>query len=360
MNKGILSNPVVRFFGSILVHGMLRSGKSGEYGELARFISDQRSRRLSNPRLDMERFRDGEPEFGFIDTLRVLWHARRKSADLEQTMSLLVDEESRDLLRRILAYRALGPCHINLPADCDNPLESQANARAVIVGEGDDSAFGTKLFQIEGMTIEAWPLNIWADFFEQQYVFQRNGVRIAVGPGDRVLDLGACFGDTSLTFAAAAGENGRVDAFEPMPRQVEVIERNLVRNPSLAAHVHVHRLAVSDRREELLFDDGGAAAQASQVGTVEVQTCRLDDWVLETGIIPTFIKMDVEGAESAALRGGAETISRHRPKLAISAYHSLDDLLGLAPLIASIQPDYRFYLDHHTTHAEETVLYAIC
>lgn len=70
--------------------------------------------------------------------------------------------------------------------------------------------------------------------------------------------------------------------------------------------------------------------------------------------------MDVEGAESAALRGSADTIRRYRPKLAISAYHSLADLTGLAPLIASIQPDYRFYLDHHTTHAEETVLYAIC
>ncbi len=360
MSNIIAKNPVVRFAGSLLVDSMLRTAKGGELGELSRFISDQSSQRLSHPRHDKERFRDGQPEFNSIDALRVLRHARSNSSNLEQTMALLVDESSRNLLRRILAYRALGPRHVNLPSDSDNPLESQPNARACIVGEGDDPAFGTQLFQVGDLTLEAWPLNIWADFFEQQYVFERDGVRIAVEPGDNVLDMGACFGDTSLTFAAAAGPDGRVDAFEPMPRQVKVIERNLNRNPSLAPHVHIHRLALSDRREELLFTDGGAAAHPSQAGTIKVQTCRLDDWVEETGVIPTFIKMDVEGAECAAIRGGAETIRRHRPKLAISAYHSLDDLTGLAPLISSIQPDYRFYLDHHTTHAEETVLYAIC
>ncbi|MBA1375312.1 FkbM family methyltransferase [Sphingomonas ursincola] len=360
MINNLKHNSIIDLLGSIIVKNMLRARCNGELGELTKSINEHRSRPLANPRSDRERFRDGPPEFSSLDALRVLWHARSHRADLDRTMALLADEPSRELLRRILAYRALGPRYVNLPSDTDNPLESQPQATACMVGPGDDPAFGTQLYRMGDITIEAWPLNIWADFFEQQYVFERDGIRIAVEPGDSVLDLGACFGDTSLTFAAAAGETGRVDAFEPMPRQVEVIERNLARNPALASRVHVHRLAVFDRRVELLFADGGAAAHPSHAGTIKVPTCRLDDWIRETGVVPTFIKMDVEGAESAALRGSADTIRRYRPKLAISAYHSLADLTGLAPLIASIQPDYRFYLDHHTTHAEETVLYAIC
>lgn len=360
MRSLIVNNPIARLAGSFLAGQMLRTAKGGEPGDLSRFISNQSAKRLSRPRHDEERFKDGLPEFYSTDMVRVLRHVRLSSAALEQTIALLADDASRDLLRRILAYRALGPCYVNLPWDSDNPLETQPNAHACIVGEGEDPAFGTKLFEVGGLTLEAWPLNIWADFFEQQYVFERGSVRIAVEPGDKVLDVGACFGDTSLAFAAAAGAGGRVDAFEPMPRQIKVIERNLARNPAVASRVHVHRLALSDRRDELLFTDGGAGAQPDQAGTVKVQTCRLDDWVVETGVVPTFIKMDVEGAEGAAIRGGADTIRKYRPKLAISAYHSLDDLTGLAPLISSIQPDYKFYLDHHTTHAEETVLYAIC
>jgi hypothetical protein len=38
--------------------------------------------------------------------------------------------------------------------------------------------------------------------------------------------------------------------------------------------------------------------------------------------------------------------------------HRLEDLFALPERIASIEPEYRFWLDHHTIHQEETVLYA--
>ena len=68
--------------------------------------------------------------------------------------------------------------------------------------------------------------------------------------------------------------------------------------------------------------------------------------------------MDVEGAETGTLLGGMETIKRCKPTLAISIYHSLDDMVSIAPLIHEIEPTYQFYLGHHTMHAEETILYA--
>ena len=42
-----------------------------------------------------------------------------------------------------------------------------------------------------------------------------------------------------------------------------------------------------------------------------------------------FIKMDIEGAEVAALTGARETLRRFRPRLAIAVYHREGDLVGV-------------------------------
>ena len=71
-----------------------------------------------------------------------------------------------------------------------------------------------------------------------------------------------------------------------------------------------------------------------------------------------FIKMDIEGSELAALRGAEETIRRWRPKLAISLYHRYEDFITIPAWIDALGLGYRFFLDHYSIHAEETVLYA--
>jgi hypothetical protein len=93
---------------------------------------------------------------------------------------------------------------------------------------------------------------------------------------------------------------------------------------------------------------------------VRVETITLDDFVKRNGLPKVdFLKMDIEGAEFAALNGAANTIRLHRPKLAISLYHSLEDFIRIPLLIKRIVPEYRLYIGHHTVHAEETVLYAV-
>jgi hypothetical protein len=89
-------------------------------------------------------------------------------------------------------------------------------------------------------------------------------------------------------------------------------------------------------------------------------TVSVDDFVRTNGLERIdFIKMDIEGAEQLALEGSAHSIARHRPKLAICAYHEPDDLWRIPLLITRLNPDYRLYLDHYTNHVEETVVYAV-
>jgi len=71
------------------------------------------------------------------------------------------------------------------------------------------------------------------------------------------------------------------------------------------------------------------------------------------------IKMDIEGAELEAIKGARNTISNSRPGLAISAYHTPDDLWRLGLEINDIVEDYDFFLRCHAYSSFDTVLYAL-
>ena len=77
---------------------------------------------------------------------------------------------------------------------------------------------------------------------------------------------------------------------------------------------------------------------------------KLDD-VLK-GERVTFIKMDIEGSELAALKGAANT-------LAICIYHSPQDMLKIPIYIKSLVPEYKIYIRHYTDMMLETVCYAV-
>ena len=90
-----------------------------------------------------------------------------------------------------------------------------------------------------------------------------------------------------------------------------------------------------------------------------MQTDSIDNLVDTNGLRRVdFVKMDIEGAEMDALIGGERTIRSHRPRLAISVYHSLQDFVRIPKWIDSLGLGYKFYLDHFTIHLEESVLFA--
>ena len=72
----------------------------------------------------------------------------------------------------------------------------------------------------------------------------------------------------------------------------------------------------------------------------------------------TALKLDIEGAEAAALAGAAEQIRQNHPGLAIAAYHRPADLFDLPRQIADLGPTYRFALRHQTHWTQDSILYA--
>ena len=169
------------------------------------------------------------------------------------------------------------------------------------------------------------------------------------------VDAGAEDGETSRYFLDHF-ENGHVYTLEPSPDDFEVTKECLRDYPQ----AEVFPCGAYDRNGLMSFDASDAArgsARISPTGVLQVEVRRLDD--LLEGRKVTFIKMDIEGPELAALRGAEQIIRKQRPKLAICVYHKPEDMWEIPEFILRCHPDYRLYLRHYSLCRLETVLYAL-
>lgn len=109
-------------------------------------------------------------------------------------------------------------------------------------------------------------------------------------------------------------------------------------------------------KANLRYSSNGKGSSICEEGEEIVEVDCIDSL---TDNIPTFIKMDIEGAEYDALLGAKNTIKKYKPKLAICVYHKNQDIWELPDLIIKMNSDYKFYLRHYSFACGETVLYAI-
>jgi hypothetical protein len=88
-------------------------------------------------------------------------------------------------------------------------------------------------------------------------------------------------------------------------------------------NVEVIAVAVSDQIGELAFQEGhnSAVGRLEVTGTSRVRTTTLDELVLSGRVDPPqVIKMDIEGGEAAALRGGKRTLELHHPTIFLATH----------------------------------------
>lgn len=145
--------------------------------------------------------------------------------------------------------------------------------------------------------------------------------RAAARPGGVALDVGANVGAYALLFGGWVGAGGQVFAFEPSARAFEGLSAHVALN-GLGGVVRPVRAAVSDREgRAALAAEGhhGTSRLASTAGegTETVETVTIDQFCAREHIVPTLIKIDVEGWELEALRGARDTIARGGGGLAL-------------------------------------------
>ncbi len=290
----------------------------------------------------------------------------------------LGDAESRRLWLRFLAYRALGPAHVRLQLE---PLEYRRSVIALTAQMmRQPAALGTPGMPFEwglhhydlrpaGIPIEVIgpPLPLASTYLFSQYAYRDEAAGARPRPGDVAVDAGGCWGDTALWLAHAVGAEGRVHTFEPSPRNRSLLEANLRLNPALAPRVHVHPTPLGAHAGETVWIDNVIAAGATvreqagdRAASVQLSTDTVDALVQRGEIERVdFLKVDVEGADLGVLQGAAETIAQQRPRLAIAAYHRPDDLVSIPEFIASLQVEYRWYLQCSTMTDVDTVAFGV-
>ncbi len=145
-----------------------------------------------------------------------------------------------------------------------------------------------------------------------------------ISPSETVVDGGASQGIYTCAFAAKVGPSGRVYAFEPLAYAVECLRNNVALNGF--GNVGVFEGALAEKAGTSFIDMTRGPAYASIVhdfghgsGT-EVATFAIDELRRDGQLGKLdFIKLDVEGAELAALKGARETIGQDKPRLCVEA-----------------------------------------
>lgn len=173
---------------------------------------------------------------------------------------------------------------------------------------------------------------------------------VTIKPGDIVLDLGGFVGDWAK-WAIEAGASKVVIA-EPAPQQLECIRRNLA-SEIRDGRVLVYPKGVWDRDERLWLQRNQSNPAASFVGQGEggageyVDLTTIDRMVAELNLQKIdVVKMDIEGAESRAIRGARETLSRFRPQLAVATEHTGDVLKNNRDVLEAVRQTAPFYKFH--------------
>lgn len=151
----------------------------------------------------------------------------------------------------------------------------------------------------------------------------QEAVASELSAGDVLFDVGANIGFFSLIAARRVGAEGRVYAFEPVPRNAAAIRRSAQLNGLAMIKVFPEAVGAATGRAELLLAHhiGGAAlasvgAPPDTRGRMQVDVVTLDDAVARRGLRPpSLVKIDVEGAEIDVLHGMTEIMRRYRPKI---------------------------------------------
>lgn len=181
------------------------------------------------------------------------------------------------------------------------------------------------------------PLASWDvfDYWEKERIasMEKN-----LKKGDILFDIGTEQGWCNLVYADMVGPENIV-LIEPTrefwPNIQAVWDKNYNVMPKACAVALFSDKTTTHPAHK--FSDGGWPIDAAgdlvdrnkyqyiHENSEKIPEIKLDDYVKQTGIIPTALTMDVEGAELLILRGSEKTLKDHKPKLFISIHPDLGE-----------------------------------
>lgn len=175
----------------------------------------------------------------------------------------------------------------------------------------------------------------------------------------RFIDCGAFDGDTLQYLLDKRMKVGvdAIAAFEPdLANFSKLAEAAQAQAVTFSGTLSLFPCGVGSATEQIRFSSGqGEGSCASESGNGMMQVVTLDEAL--PCFRPNMIKMDIEGAESAALHGSRRLIEAYRPVLAICVYHCPDHLWAIPLLAQAWLRGGRHYLRAHTYNGFDLVYY---
>jgi FkbM family methyltransferase len=147
-----------------------------------------------------------------------------------------------------------------------------------------------------------------------------------------ILDVGLNIGLASLVMSTSMAGARRIYAFEASEEACRIAQDNFALN-NLTDHIQVINALVGERSGDAIdfywaHESGGASIFKGRLGhtyAVRKVALALDDFCERMAVQPGFIKIDVEGAEAAVLRGACHLLANCRP-LVLTELHSWQDM----------------------------------
>ncbi|MCI8856686.1 MAG: FkbM family methyltransferase [Clostridiaceae bacterium] len=173
----------------------------------------------------------------------------------------------------------------------------------------------------------------WMPYFDEEL--------LSLSEDTVFVDAGGFNGDTLRDFLKITGQKfEHYYFFEPVPALLDAARKDV--NDK---RIDFLAYGLWDKDEMVSFGETAGNDMAGHIveekNGIQIQAVSLDHYL--DGKRVSFIKMDIEGAETAALYGAKQTIKKYHPVLAVSAYHKADDLIRIYEFCKFIG-GYHFYL----------------
>ena len=156
------------------------------------------------------------------------------------------------------------------------------------------------------------------------------------------LDCGAFVGDSVLVLRNY--EPKMIYCYEFSKQNIEGFKKTMRLNGITSGYKLIPE-ALGDKVGQILVNTekifSGERLKACAEG-YPVNVTTIDEEAEKHNLNPGFLKIDVEGAGMAVIKGAINTIKKHRPVMSVAVYHNSEELFGIKPFLESQLKDYVF------------------
>lgn len=180
-------------------------------------------------------------------------------------------------------------------------------------------------------------------------------IRSTLKDGDVFVDVGANIGLMSMVASKSVGINGRVISIEANPSTASIFKRNVEANKLTNVLLVENAIGSAPGNAKIYpnwhINRGGASlirkGESEEGVDVEIKT--LDSVLDDLDLVPTLIKIDVEGFELEVLKGAQKLLSSSRlPTLIIelsSERETAGGNVGEIIQLLKVSGKYRFFIN---------------